>query len=532
MTRKNQPTHYTPGKHWIAIVGAGFAGSSAFIESKNQCQEAGLTDAIGHIIVESSPESEHGRGVAWASNQGTSLLTNMHINRMSFSREERDALAKAFDIDPKKPLTEKEMFKQRSEVGRIFAERFNRHFEEAERIGLETKRIVGTAVNIHEYLMGYVIELSTGEEIFAHTVILALGHMPPTNYAKLRECPGYYGNPWLWGSLKGIPNDARVAVLGLGPTAVDTVITLRDEGVQQIHAFSGSGKMQYPRPRYPEYQPMLLTERHITNIYHKAGRNPRADDFVNLFKNELAVAGADYDDFHRALTNFQRHPPKRYILRGAERVDSESLWFGVLKALDDVTPLMWHLLSSEERRYYLKEYRRQHTNISYGMVSVQAMRMATELNNGSLVTYSGLRGVDWDGDHFKISYSEDGVEHEFEATVVVNCTGVGKDITQAENVLIQNLLRDRWLVPHEDGGAYVDFHSGQLLSETQQPVGDIYCIVGSLTYGTHLLTHCINEVLKSVDRTVTTIHEGIARRKPAKISALRTLMRERAPKLD
>jgi len=56
------------------------------------------------------------------------------------------------------------------------------------------------------------------------------------------------------------------------------------------------------------------------------------------------------------------------------------------------------------------------------------------------------------------------------------------------------------LFHHPRGGAVADFKTGQLLDEERRPTSEVYCLVGSLMIGEHLVTNGIGKVSRSASR--------------------------------
>ncbi|MBC8083501.1 MAG: FAD/NAD(P)-binding protein [Hymenobacter sp.] len=77
------------------------------------------------------------------------------------------------------------------------------------------------------------VRLADGTEIRSDTVVLALGNFPPPSPAgpgAYLAHPGFHGNPWAAGALRGIGPDDEVLLIGSGLTAVDVLLGLRADG--------------------------------------------------------------------------------------------------------------------------------------------------------------------------------------------------------------------------------------------------------------------------------------------------------------
>ncbi|UWU68203.1 FAD/NAD(P)-binding protein [Bradyrhizobium sp. NC92] len=499
-------------RHWIAFVGMGVGGASCFRSMLKKATADRITGQIGFICLDMKPISQQGRGVAWAPDQAPFILANMHLPKMSNDPENPHALLEALGVDGDN-LSQDAAFFKRSEIGEAFSKDLDLFVEVARHAGVPVVRLQGEAARLDRLGQGFAITLSGGGQLFANTVVLALGHVPSTNFKHLDGSPKYIGNPWDFESLKAIPADAQgVCVLGLGPTAVDTINILRHQnGVKQIHAYSRSGCMQYPRPRYHRHELKVLTREAIKEMAAEHG-GLTWKDILRGISREFKVARIDCSGMTRAFENARLHP-KRAIPLGLADCHEDSEWFSVLKAFDDVTPLIWHLLPPGEREVYKRDYRQAHTNVSYGSASKVAKDILDWLDDGSLTVAGGLGEVHFAEGLFHVKrrskdFGEEVLIHlGFE--YLVNCSGIGTGLSKARYPLLGYLLRKGWLTPMAEGGAMVDFHSGQLLTPDGKPVGEVYSLAGSITYGTHLLTHCLDQVVGSAIRTADAIHEKL-----------------------
>ena len=221
------------------------------------------------------------------------------------------------------------------------------------------------------------------------------------------------------------------------------------------------------------------------------------------------------EEWKKARNNSRNLPPREALLQGMVDAPKESRWYSVLKALDPITPSIWNAMRPECRKQYMEELRSDHVNLSFGMAAGHANTLEKMFQDKQLEIRGGFRNVEPKDDKFVVTHTEKGgavASHEFD--VIVNCTGIGSDITKSNSPLINSLRERGWLTPHPDGGACVDFETGQLLNEHGKPVGQMFSLVGSLTYGTHLLTHCIWQVWQSSERTAQRIVRMLAERSP------------------
>jgi uncharacterized NAD(P)/FAD-binding protein YdhS len=400
-----------------------------------------------------------------------------------------------------------ELFRKRKEIGRFLHQDFNNKKNDADQKEIQFLHVRAACIAIYEYGTGYLVETDTGVRHFAHDIVLALGNSLPSSYHELRGHPNYLANPWSWQEYGKINKSYHVGVIGLGPTAIDTILLLNQYGINRITSYSRDGMIQAPRPRSNPYNPKFMRAEYIAELYKEFGLT--FSQVRQLIHHEFEHAGVPCSDLREALKNAKSRNALTTLHDGLAHCEEDSKWFAVLKSFDDVTPLIWSLLPESDKDKYLSEWRKQHMVVSYGMASVQARRISELLFERVLTIQSGVTAVDPEGNRFVVSYKQNNSMKKDNVDYVVNCSGIGTNILVSENPLVRFLVENKFLVSHPRGGAYVDFDSGQILNDERLPQGQVYSLVGSLTYGTHLLTHCLGEVMKSATRTAQAIHRGL-----------------------
>ncbi|AMY00715.1 hypothetical protein A4R29_15335 [Mesorhizobium ciceri biovar biserrulae] len=472
-----------------------------------------MSDAVGYIILELRPASEHGKGVAWSSEQSTNLRANMPFPTIGYSPLDHGRLSTLAEWKEGEEATQDALYKRRKDIGEMLHKDFLYYLEIADKNNIPVVILQGEASRLSRKGIGFSIATTDGRMIYANTVVLALGHTPPTKYSELIGNPNYYGNPWDWKSLDGIDPKKTVGILGLGPTAVDATIVLSDKGIKKVLGFSRTGTMQYPRPKYTSQSPLFITEKNILDIYDSTGKIT-IDHIVALMLQEFKAANVHPDSLKNALLN-SRLQPSKLLSMALPDCYSETKWFAILKLLDNVTPLIWHLFTPNERDKYLKFWRPQHTAVSYGMASPQAIRILKEINDGRFEVHGGItdKSVRETKAGFRITTKFGSKQNDYDVGAIVNCSGVGTELSSARFPVLKSMMAEGWLTRHKYGGALADFNTGQILTENREPIGELYSLVGSVMYGTRLLTHCLGETGSSALRTASAIHEKLKERR-------------------
>lgn len=522
----NAPALSDPYRCWVAVIGMGASGSNFFATALNRVITHGLSGDVGFILADARPVSEFGRGIAWSSSQFEGFRANMRLHTIGFKQPLLDRICKAAGLegldDPKR-LPEDFLFHQRTMIGDCLHQEFQEARTLAEKNGIPLHIESASVQDISRYHRGYSVHYTPEGrrplQRFADVVVLALGNVPnhPLNDA-LRGCDNYIYNPWDWDNYKSIQPNSKVAVIGLGPTAIDAILMLADRGVKSIVAYSRTGRMQYPRPHNVPHNLSMVSQAQLESFLEiKKNRGKPGleyEELYTLLTYEFGSAGA-CPEWTKARDQSINLSPCDALLKGMVQASKDSKWYSILKALDPITPFIWNAMTEKCRKQYMEELRADHTNLSFGMASGHANRLVNLFQNKQLDVRGGIKQIEHKGGSFIVTNADKaGSINSDEFDVIVNCTGIGSDLRNSNSPLINSLRDKGWLVPHPDGGARVDFDSGQLLDGNGARRGEIYSLVGSLTYGTHLLTHCLWQVWQSGERTAQSILGMLALRLP------------------
>lgn len=495
-------------KHTIIIVGAGYGGYRFFAESLKKTLDEEIADAVRYVIVDPRPIEEYGCGLAWSPNQIEALRANMHSTTIQLDDDGDDTLYDILKQPPSELATVGRLFEARRTIGSKLHESFLKCLCLAVNNGVEVHLVRSKIEKARSVGRAYCLSVSDGSSITGHSVVLALGHFPSTNYQHLEGEPGYYLNPWKWESLREIEPGARVALIGLGPTAVDAMLVLREGGHERIDAFSRSGLMQYPRPRPKVIEETVMTENYLREAAD-ALRGLRLDTVSALLFSKYSYHDVDWRPLREAILN-SFLPPEKSIRRGLLKANEEESWFGLLVEFEQFLPLIWHLLLDRDKEKFVQAQRKL-ANVTYGMAPPQALRVLDEMDHGRFSPRGGLSSIVYDppSKSFAIETRLANSTIKSNYDCVIDCSGLGSDLTACKWPLVKSLKDGSFLFHHPRGGAIADFETGQLLDEERRPTSEIYCLVGSLMLGEHLVTNGIGKVKRSATRTADAIHKKL-----------------------
>jgi uncharacterized NAD(P)/FAD-binding protein YdhS len=497
-------------KRTIVVVGAGFAGYRFIAESVRLTELQGLTDAVRYVVIDRRPIGQYGRGIAWTGTQSEVLRANMNSATIVLGTEQNNALLTSIEKlqADKNPIST--LYQSRKEIGEKIHQDFLRVLSKVSELGIEFHPLEASVTCISKKGIGYSVETDDGGDIFADTVVLALGHFPSRNFQDLGDCVGFIESAWDWERLKAIPLGKRIGLLGMGPTAVDAALVLSEHGQQEITALSRTGLMQYPRPRHSTATLAVVSEGLFRSL---------ANSFGGLTVEMLvALAAAEFNQYPGSWEKIQQafidssKPPAQSLRLGYARSDDIEDWFSILTALERFVPLVWSLLREDQRKKFT-DLHRSISNLAYGMAPPQALRVLEMLDEGRLRTRARLRNVRFENADSsflaEFSTAEKGKVEEEKFDVLIDCSGFGRDLSKAPWQFVGPMIQNGLLWPANYGGGHVDFKSGQVTDKAGRPIAEIYCLAGSLTIGSHFVTNGLSKVARTAHQSATHIHRKL-----------------------
>ena len=449
-----------------------------------------------------------GRGVAWR--HGNPLLVcNMPARTMSVDPGQPDQLMRAMGS-----LAEAEGSVSplpRSEIGDALSARWEETLRRGSETGIEIEHVKDAVLDVVRTPTGFEVRTRRGEHRLAHYVVLAVGNAPPTTLMHLRGIDGYYPNPWSFHRVDDVfPKAARVAVLGNGPTAIDTAILFyaATHG-GPITFYSRTGKFPWVRPRYnAQATPQVLTESLIEETRAQSG--PLSwEEIRRLFLTEALVAGVGFQAVQHVCRLADRVSPRQYLQAGLAKADSHPEWFNVLKRIDETLPHLWNAASDQAKAHLWQHIRGEHARISYAMPAANARLLLAMLDAGALRVVGGFKDVKSAPGRKSFLIELANASRPEEADVVINTMGMGTDLDKVEDPLVRNLRQSGLLSRNPFGGSNADFVTGQIIDEHGDSVEGLYALAGSLTIGVQGVINSLLKVSKSAIRTADAIADRL-----------------------
>ncbi|MDP2310664.1 MAG: FAD/NAD(P)-binding protein [Pseudomonadota bacterium] len=377
----------------VAVLGGGFCAANL----ATLLARKGLLDTIDLTIVDPSPRI--GRGVAYDAHPVHRL--NVPAGKMSMFPDDPDHFLRW--ARERRPETAPSDFLSRNLYGDYVEEVYGR--EAAPRV----EHLVARADDLHRRDGGWVIALAGGGAITADLVVLATGNAPPAHPANIsvgvRGDPRYVAAPWRGDALRGIGTTDTVLVVGASLTALDVLLTLREQGhTAKVTLLSRRGVLPGPHHEGPA-APVLLPE---------------------------VPAGADLRTWMRVV----RTAAHAAVAHGLP-------WQSVIDALRPVTSDIWAGLGADDRRRFLVHVRPWWDAHRHRAPS-DVLRYAAQLQAaGALDVRAGTIAsavADPHGIHVRVRRRGRSFAETWRVDHVINATGPDLDLARTGGPLYRNLF--------------------------------------------------------------------------------------------
>lgn len=443
----------------IAIIGGGFSGVMVAIHL--------LKNAISPLTVYLIERQAHvGRGIAYGTQQSCHLL-NVPANKMSAFPDEPNHFycwLQQCGYSSFQPTD----FVPRQIYGQYIQAILNDAKANASPNVL-LKQITDEVLSIQKSEQNsdrqYLIQLRSGMFLSVESVVLASGNLSP-NYpivedSSFYQSSRYIGSAWSSHALSQLDPSMPVLLIGSGLTAIDALLTLRQQGHRStIHLVSRRG---------------LLPQAH---------RSTTACQSVGEIQ-DITTAPPTV----RALLRFIRNQVDRTIAEGGD-------WRTVIDALRPHTQALWQSLPPVEQKRFLRHVRPYWDVHRHRMAPRIAQHLSSLLRMG-IVHCHAVRIQSFHEDETGVTIViRDRGQHQAKIVrvqAVINCTGPNSDYSKASHPLFFELLTSGLIRPNAlNLGLDVDAN-GALIGRDGQPSSQLYTL-GSLQLGKLWETTAVPEI--------------------------------------
>lgn len=423
----------------VAIVGGGFSGAMVAV---NLLQQSGRSLSIK--LIES--RRELGRGIAYSTPIPGHLL-NVPAAKMSAFPDAPDHFLAWLQHQPRRHLSPNEVdaatFVPRQVYGDYIQDCLREAIAQASP-QVQFEHLAAEAVALKPAGPGALIQLDTGEAIYADHVVLATGNFPapfPQPFRTLSKDSAALKEAWAWTATAHLHPEDSVLLVGTGLTMVDMVIALHQQGHRgKTYALSRHG---------------LLPQRHQTVAPYPT--------FIDLENVPRTI---------RALLRRVRYEVKTAAAQGQD-------WRAVLDALRPVTQLLWQQLPGAEQRRFLRHVKAYWEVYRHRIASEIAEVLDALFQSGQLVQYGGrLQSCTADDTEVEVCFQQrgTGVNVTLNVTHVINCTGAHGDYCRIQHPLLECLRQQRLIRAGTLGIGIETTPTGMVLSEDNQAVPWLYTL--------------------------------------------------------
>jgi len=382
----------------IAVIGAGVSGTLTAYHLVRQ--------HVGAKVVLIDPQSNPGLGLAYSTPSYRHLL-NVPAGKIS-----------ALPDQPNHFLEWLQKHYDASMTGSDFAPRAV--------FGLYIQWLLSTVpgvkhrqtVVVDADVVGHQVrlDLADGTMLLADAVVLATGNFDPAPLRGVSQEVAHTGvychSAWVDSTYAGLPQEAPVALIGSGLTAVDVVLRLRETGHRgQVIAISRHG---------------VFPNRHAT-----------------------------YKPLDTALISGPPPTKARELLHAIHSAIKSGMdWRAVIDSLRERTNELWLALPLAEQKRFRRHLQRRWDVVRHRMAPPIADVIEAELTAGTLVMMRGsLYGVLPSPLGARVQFQEGDFIREVDAARVINCTGPDMNYRRVGSTLLKSLFEKGLIVsgPHGSG---------------------------------------------------------------------------------
>lgn len=412
----------------IGVIGAGVSGTLVVINLIRQSK--------GPLIIEWFERTGNfGPGIAYNTHDKNHLLNVRTSSMGAFADNPKDFYEWLLTFDGVKAIqkicpdyiVDTQSFAPRALYGSYIKCRLQEGLDLAERKGIEINfhscTVVDAYYSIHEQ-NSYLISSETSNNLIkVDCFVLSTGNEKPRSIIKASSGDTLY-SPFLiedvWNFIDSIDNlekiknlscDTTIAVIGTGLTMVDIVLTLSRIGYKgKIVALSRNGLLPLPHCEYspyPSWDWIVNTE----NVPLKAIQ------FLQILKGEINKA----------------------TKRGYD-------WRSVIDSLRPVTQNIWRRFDENEKRKIL-QHLLPFWNIHRHRMSPDIYEKIQSLINSNkldiISTQCFESEIQNNGISLIIAHRGSSKTEKILSSFVFNCIGPNYSISNTQNLLIRNLLKNR-----------------------------------------------------------------------------------------
>ncbi|MDT0678107.1 FAD/NAD(P)-binding protein [Autumnicola musiva] len=436
----------------LCIIGGGACGSAAFIEMVLQICSLGLHEKLSLTLIER--REKFGYGMAFGTPEKSHLLNTRADLMGIYANEPKDFSdwLKAKDQNPKDIKGEgytEAAYTRRILYGEYVSEQLERFRQVAKEHKVQVNFVQEEAVDIHRQKDEKLhIELGSGKIINSDFVLLAPGTSKPNKFRELRQHDGYIDFPWPVNRIeKTIKKDDEVGILGSSLSAIDTVMTLVNNGHRgKISLISHKGILPRVQPTHSNvFHRKHLTLENIHKIQREKLHPPRVKELFRLYIKDVEEAEGKKMDWKKF--NRSSKPAKElleYDISAAEKGGDSLL--NITYSLRYDAGVIWKWMSLKQKKIFKKWLGTQWAANRHAMPLHNAKQILELFEKERLRVISQNREVKFSNDSGKFTMeTKSGDIYDFDK--IINATGTASALKGMDNKLIEKLLEKNISLP-------------------------------------------------------------------------------------
>lgn len=507
-------TIFRDEKFTVAVVGAGGA-SVAFLHQLVALIEPQQAACMRIVVFE--PRGQIGAGLAYQDDVATALL-NRNAETMSVSASDYSTFSawlrwKAHHESALKSVSCTDLtgaYVPRATFGRFLCDFFGESCAAAHKKGLQID-VIAQGVDAIARGERYQIRYQGGT-LFADSVLLAVGNTGARDHYRLRGHASFVASPYpLTRQVLPLGGASAICIIGTGLTAVDIAVTLATHGYRgKIDMVSNSGHLPFVRGLPgPAHQLSYLTKAALMQLSQNGTRKSSLRAVFRLLRAELRTAGSSWRDLLRSDAT-----PVARLRHELGAATSVRPWQRVLSATNDVIELAWHSLPGADQQLVTKRYARAWMARRAPMPAENARILLAMIDAGQLQLIAGTPVFDRsDAACLRARFDGDSSWRRYDN--VINATGAARSVEEeADSPLIWQLLRDGYAVNNPLGGIRIDFATGAVIDEDNEPDWNMRAL-GHITSGTYFFVSSLEMIARRAQQIAAQMLSSFAMHRPA-----------------
>lgn len=381
-------------------------------------------------------------------------------------------------------------FLPRSLFGMYLESLFADSLEIAKNNGIKINIIYDEVINLQKNKNKFFVVTKNGNSYLSHSVVLALGQTNSRHYDHLKLTNKYFESPYPTTLVRNeIPKNASIAIIGSRLSAIDSAIALCESGHQgEITFISRNGYLPSVRPHgIFNYKLKILTAKNIDELSHFGATNIKLKQIVKLLEKEFYLATGKSQSIKEWFS--RPKDPILYLKNELFNLDCHDsiIWQSIMIAMNNVIELIWHKLSNQDKKIFIKRYRSRWMAYRVGIPLQNAKKILSLMESGKITSVNSLNSISYNKniEKFVIQFNSNSTNKIFE--YAINATGSCSEIKNSQSSLLLNMMKNGFLQPSQFGGMNVDFSSSKIIDRNGVADDNLYAI-GTLTEGTYFFT--------------------------------------------